>query len=490
MNEITKQEARLEEAQAHIEKGENLKATKILQEVLKEKIENPKALQMLGQITYQDKNYDLARDLFKESLKLDPTQGIVWSYLGQVQNDLRQNQDAAESFKKALALNPSLSRPYLNLGNIKLTSGEREEGIKMVEKALDLNPELVGGYLALGKAKGIKIGDRHFKNIETLAKKFPKDSEAQGFLHFALSYVYEQAGDTKKFFFHLKKANDINRPKDGAWKTNLSKRIKNLKKISTPEFLNDRVDERFKIYTPIFIVGMPRSGTTLTDQIFATHSQCFGGDELQYFSKYLDRVTQSGVGAGGVINYPKLEMKDFSHVATLYQKRVQELAPGTPYISDKMPWNFMLVGLISKILPWAKIIHIHRDPLDCGFSCFRSPLPKDLMFASGMREYAFYRARYQEIMDFWQETVPERFINLSYEKMVNSPEQELKRVLSYVGLPWENDLLNFHKTKRQVRTISSDQVNKPLNKNSIGKAMKYQKELAPMIKALKKYGLK
>ena len=257
----------------------------------------------------------------------------------------------------------------------------------------------------------------------------------------------------------------------------------------TPEFLAAKVSETHKIYTPIFIVGMPRSGTTLTDQIFATHSECFGGDELQYFTKYLSRVAHFVTGSPAVLKYPELQLKDLAQIGTLYQQRVQLLSPGSQYISDKMPWNFHQLGMISKILPWAKIIHIHRDPLDCGFSCYRVPLPNKLEFTCDMEDYAFYRAKYQELMDFWQETIPDSFINLSYEKMVDNPEKELRKVLDYCGLPWEDELLNFHKTKRQVRTISSDQVNKPLNKSSIGRAMKYEKHLKPMISALEDYGL-
>ncbi|MEE8294301.1 MAG: sulfotransferase, partial [Sphingomonadales bacterium] len=236
-------------------------------------------------------------------------------------------------------------------------------------------------------------------------------------------------------------------------------------------------------------VGMPRSGTSLTDQIFATHSDCFGGDELQYFTKYLNRMTSTLEGEKGILGYTDLKMEHLEQVSTLYQRRVQTLSPGSHYISDKMPWNYQVLGMISKVLPWAKIIHIHRDPLDCGLSCYRNPLPNNLEFTCDMEDYAFYRAKYQELMDFWQKTIPERFINLSYEELVDNPEKELRRVLDYCGLPWEDELLNFHKTKRQVRTISSDQVNKPLNKSSIGRAMKYEKELAPMISALEKYGL-
>lgn len=480
---------RLDEAKVKMMSGDNVGAKEILRGVVTENARNPEALQLLGQMSHEERNFDLARDLFKESLKLDPTQGNVWGHLGLVLNDLRETDEAIEALNKALALNPNFGRAYMTLAGISLNGGDKEQGVIYAKKALELNPELIGSYLMMAKAKTIALEDPLVANMERHLKSNRINDGPASIIHYALSYVYEQAGDTKKFFFHLKKANALQRPKDESWKDKFGLRIENMKKIITREYLAERVGPEYKIYTPIFILGMPRSGTTLTDQIFATHSMCFGGDELQYFSKYLQRMTQAVSGTTGVVSYPSLQMEHLSKLALLYQQRVQQLSPGTQFISDKMPWNFAVLGMIVKILPWAKIIHIHRDPLDCGFSCFRSPLPADLEFTCDMEDYAFYRAKYQEIMDHWSEVTPESFINLSYEEMVENPEKELRRVLDYCGLPWEDQLLDFHKTKRQVRTISSDQVNQPLNKKSIGKAMKYQDELQPMIDALQKYNL-
>ncbi|MHA1544208.1 MAG: tetratricopeptide repeat-containing sulfotransferase family protein, partial [Alphaproteobacteria bacterium] len=412
------QDPRLKEALFLKNSGKSEDATRLIQTILQENIENPDALQILGQITYEDSNYDIAYDLYRESLKLDPEQAHVWNHLGQVLNDLRKPEEAEEAFRKSIELNPELARPLKNLANIYLNRGDREEGIKLARKALEVNPGFMGTYLILAKAKAFKPDDPATKKIEKFISRNQENPGALGILHYALSYIYEQAGDSEKFFFHLNKANEYNRSPDGEWKTKLTSKIENIKSIMTPEFLAEKVSERHKIYTPIFIVGLPRSGTSLTDQIFATHSQCFGGDELQYFAKYLTRVTRAITDDPQILSYPKLGMEHLVQIATLYQQRVQTLAPGTPFISDKMLWNFQNIGMISKILPWAKIIHIYRDPLDNGFSNYRSPLSKNLEFTCDMEDYAFYRSKYQELMDFWQETIPERFINLSYEKLV------------------------------------------------------------------------
>jgi len=480
---------KLDEAVRLTNEGDYAAATAAVKEVLDVDQQNPRAVFTLAGVCFEQKNLDLAKDLLNEAIKLDDKDPDFYELLGNILNSLRDAEEAEKAFHKALDLDPSHGRTYYSLGNMYLSGGNKDEGVKLIKKALSINPNLVSGYLALSKAKEISLGDYYHCELERVINNPDIHPGAKSILHFSQAYIHYQNKNTKEFFHHLEKANGLGQDPEAKWKEIFPVRIKNIKTVCTREFLDERVSERFKIITPIFIVGMPRSGTTLTDQIFHTHSKCFGGDELQYFSKYLDRVAVNSSVKPGVLGYPELKMEHWEQIAVLYQKRVQLLSPGTHFFSDKMPWNYQLVGVIQKIMPWAKIIHIHRDPLDCGFSCYRSPLPKALEFTLGMEDYAFYRKQYQDIMDFWQEMIPDRFINLSYEKMVDDPKGELTRVLDFCGLPWEDGLLDFHKTERQVRTMSSDQVNKPLNKSSIGYAMQYKKELKPMITALKKYRL-
>ncbi|MEE8295859.1 MAG: tetratricopeptide repeat protein, partial [Sphingomonadales bacterium] len=239
-------DARLIEATNLKNQGKKEDATRLLQEVLKENLENPEALQILGQISYDENNFDVARDLFKESLKLDPTQPHVWNHLGQVLNDLREPDEAAEMLNKALELNPDFGRAYKNLANIKFNRGDRDEGIELAYKALEVNPDLFGTYLILTKAKAIKVGDPLVGKMETLLGKNQGNPGACGMLHYALSYVFEQAGDTEKFFFHLNKANACNKPTDDSWKEKLNKRVENIKSLMTSDFLAAKVSEARK----------------------------------------------------------------------------------------------------------------------------------------------------------------------------------------------------------------------------------------------------
>jgi len=463
------------------------KAALVVKEVLDQDKQDPIALHLLGQISHRQGNYDIARDLYRESLRLDPSQANVWSHLGSVLNDLRDAEGAEKALNKALEMNPKLARAYKHLADIYLNQGEKEKGIAFLEKALEANPDYLGTYLTYAMA--VKPPVDHPVVLQIKERLEKEGDQAGSILHYALTYVYENAGDTEAFFKHLHLANDISRDPDSDWREKLVGKVDNIRKYMMPEFLSVKVSEDKKRLTPIFIVGLPRSGTSLTDQIFATHSQCFGGDELQYFEKYMAGLALTISGVDGIPGYASLTMENLEYIASQYQQRVQQLAPGIQFISDKMPWNFRNIGMIAKILPWAKIIHIHRDPLDCGFSCYRNPLSKNIEFTCGMEDYAFYRARYEEIMDHWRQVAPDNFIDLSYEQLVVNPETEIKRVLEYCGLPWEEGLLDFHQTKRQVRTISKDQVNQPLNQKSIGTAAKYKKQLAPMVKALEDYGL-
>ena len=482
-------EQKLTEAFGLFHQGKLPEAGLLIKEVLDQDKQDPIALHLLGQISQQQGNYDIARDLYREALRIDPGHANVWGHLGSVLNDLRDDEGAEEALNKALELNPKLARAYKSLADIRLNQGDKKKGIAYLEKALEANPNYLGTYLKY--CLTVKPPVDH-PVVETIKNKLAQEKDGKGtgsVLHYALTYVYENAGDTEAFFKHLHLANEISRDPENDWRERFEGQVRNIKTYMTPEFLSAKVSEDKKLFTPIFIVGMPRSGTSLTDQIFATHSQCFGGDELQYFEKYLARLTETVSEVDGIPGYPSLTMEHLEYLASQYQQRVQSLAPGVKFISDKMPWNYRNIGMITKILPWAKIIHIYRDPLDCGYSCYRNPLSRRIEFTCGMEDYAYYRSKYQEIMDHWREVVPGSFIDLSYEQLVTNPEKEIRRILEYCGLPWEDNLLNFHQTRRQVRTISRNQVNRPMYQDSIGKAQKYKKQLAPMVKALEEYGL-
>lgn len=464
-------------------------AADIYRDILKQDFEHVDALNGLGLIAQENNNYDLARDLFEKALKINPERPDIWGNYGSLLSDLRDSAGAERALLNALNLNPDYAAAYRTLGTLAIIRGDREKGVEMLRKALKLNPNMTGVFLPLAKAKAIKPDDILVKRMERIVNDPEEEPGQRATVHYALAYVYQQANDIDTYFHHLEQANGINYDADPKWKTNLRQALETTKKIFTPEFLAKRVSEDKKIYTPIFIVGLPRSGTTLTDQIFGTHSKVSAGDELQYFAKYLSRVVASKYNASVPFGLRKMTVEDLEKVSTLYQGRVRQMIPEGEYITDKMPWNYMHVGMIYKTMPWAKVIHIYRDPVDCGFSNYRNPLSKDIQFSCDFEGYAYYRSIYQEYMDFWKSRLGDFYIDLKYEELVDHPDREIKRILKFCGLPWEDKVLRFHETKREIRTISNDQVNQPLNKSSIGYTDKYGKHLDPLKEALKAYKL-
>lgn len=469
--------------------GQDAEAAKILQTVLQRVPDQPDALHLLAQIAHTHQNFDIARDLYKKSLEIDPDQHNVWALYGKVLYDLRQIEEAEQALLKALEIKPDYGQAHKHLAQFALSRGDNEKAIEHAMRAIEINPMISNAYLTIARARKLTPDDPLVATMHDLAKQFEGRPQPASHIQFALSYVYEASRDVEKFFHHLTLANAALREPDDAHRVEVAKHHSNIRKTMTSEFLAKRVDEKHKLYTPIFIVGMPRSGTTLLDQIFATHSQCFGGDELLYFPKYLNRLATAKTGKKDSAGYSELEASDLAQVAQLYQQRVHLLAPEAQFISDKLPWNYEMIGMISAILPWAKIIHIHRDPMDCGWSVYRNPLQKGIWFSTNMESYVWYRKQYQDMMNFWQQTMPDSFINVAYESLVENPEQEIRRITNYCGLPWEDRLLDFHQTKREIHTVSSGQVIKPLNKSSIGSAERYPEQLKPMKNALKKYGL-
>lgn len=469
--------------------GNLVAATQAYKDILKRDFDNVEAWHGLGLIGYENNNYDLARDVLWRVLQVAPDRPDIWTSYGRVLSQLRKSGEAAKAFQKALNLAPDYSPAYLEMGISLLQRGEKERAVGYLEKSLVLTPTLAASYLHLAQEGKIGLGDARFQKLQKLAEGEKLHDGSKHTVHFAIARVYENARNYEEAFRHFALGNRYAEYPDSTWKETFSRRFEIAKTLFTREFLAERVSETKRIYTPIFIVGMPRSGTTLTDQIFGTHSEVFAGDELPYLGKYLQRLTQARTRRHFPEGAAALRHADFEQLAKLYQLRVRTLNATKEFITDKMPWNFQLIGFIWKAMPWAKVIHIYRDPVDCGFSNFRSPLPRDIQFSCSFEGFAYYRKIYQDFMDLWRATVPGFFLDLCYEDLVEHPEREIRRVLDYCGLPWEDKLLEFHSTRREIRTMSRNQVSRPLNRESIGYEKKYGKLLDPLKEALRAHGV-
>ncbi|HEX4095708.1 MAG TPA: sulfotransferase, partial [Caulobacteraceae bacterium] len=231
---------------------------------------------------------------------------------------------------------------------------------------------------------------------------------------------------------------------------------------------------------PVFIIGMPRSGTTLVEQILASHPRVHGAGELPLMGQLAVRLPRAGDGLIEALSPGELARLGGEHAA-----RLEALAPEAARITDKLPGNFLFAGLIHLMLPNARIIHCVRDPLDTCFSCYETRFAEGNAFAYDQRELGLHYRAYAQLMEHWRTVLPpDRFTEVRYENVVADLETQARRLLTFCGLDWDESCLDFHQTRRNIWTASAAQVRRPLYGSSVGRARAYEAWLGPLIEAL------
>jgi tetratricopeptide (TPR) repeat protein len=333
----------------------------------------------------------------------------------------------------------------------------------------------------------VKKNDQSMKELLETYERIDDLAPSQiEYLHFALGKCYDDTNQHEKAFKHYQSGCELKRkrinydPKQQSlFFDNLitifdKAKIKSLRQFSNPSDL------------PIFVLGMPRSGTTLTEQIIASHPKVFGAGELRHF---VDLVNKSVNTSNGQLFYPLninlLSNEQIADIGTEYITRLRAYSPDAPHITDKMPGNFTNVGMIHALLPNAKIIHVVRNPFDNCLSCYTRLFQHGQSFTYDIAELGRYYADYRRLMQHWRKVLPkEAFLDVVYEDLVTDTEAQAKRIIDFCGLEWDANCLEFHKMERQVRTASVTQVRQPIYTTSVDRWKRFEKELQPLAIAL------
>jgi hypothetical protein len=303
-------------------------------------------------------------------------------------------------------------------------------------------------------------------------------------LSFGLGKAFEDLGQYEKSFHFILEANRLKRE---TFDYDISEDrvfIDNLKKTFDEQFIHQHSHSGYSSDAPIFIVGMPRSGTTLVEQILSAHPQVFGAGELRYMKIMIVDSCSNIEG----LEYPQcfagFSENDFKEFGKAYVNELRQFSKEVKYITDKMPHNFLNIGLIKLILPNAKIIHCQRNPVDTCWSIFKNFFAGIHNYAYNLRELGEYYKLYEGLMAHWRTILPGFLFEIQYEELVADQENQTRRLLEYCGLDWQDDCLSFHKSSRPVRTASSTQVRQPIYNNSVLLWKRYAKELQPLLEAL------
>ena len=433
--------------------------------------------QKLSNVLERLNRTDEALKAIEKAIKLSPEMPELWVRKAQICHVANRMDDARKAVDAALAIKKDHPAAICMLAEIEQTMGDMKQSEATLRRALAIDENLPALYFSLGKVHKFKRkGDPAFKKLITLSEHVGRMGKAQAStLEFALFSAYEDVCDYKEAFAHLKRGNDLKRETIPFDIEQIRQNHNAIEKMATKKHLKELEGHGYKSALPVFIVGMPRSGTTLTEQIIAAHPQAFGAGELPYFN---EAVKDAGI----------ITPKTIGKIGKDYIAQIKKLAPaGTKRITDKMPGNYIRLPEIMLALPDAKIIHCRRDPIDTCLSCYKQLFARGQYWSYDLEELAEQYKAYDQMMQRWREILPpNRLLEIDYEKTVNDFENQARRIIDFIGLPWDKACLTPHKQKRAVLTASKAQVIKPVYTSSVKGWKRYEKELQPLIKALRK----
>ena len=469
------------------------------------------ALVMQGRIEEAIKPFDAM-------LKLKPDYAEGHLQMGCLLRDLGHHDAAIRHLRRAFELSPSLIEAAVYQANILIFRGELDEALKLCDRALALRP---GNFEAIA-SKALTLEKQGHRDqawncirevasnpvaipgaaiiYARLAPRYGESDRARSMLegmlsrpswapsqrqelHFALADLLDQSGDYDAAFDHYRQANALNPLRSDA--SGLHEKTERIIQFFSTETLPPAGAGPGDPPTPIFIVGMPRSGTSLVEQILASHPEVTGAGELELLED-LERRAPTLLGRTGT--YPEClkaaGSDDLARLARPYLDGITTLAAGRKYVTDKMPGNYERLGLIEKLFPGACVIHVIRDARDTCVSCYFQNFSKNLTYTTELRTLGEVYRIYERMMDHWHSTLSIPILDLRYESLVASPETEVRRILEFCGLPWDSHCLEFHQSTRYINTASYDQVRRPIYQSSIGRWKNYEVHLQELIEVL------
>jgi Flp pilus assembly protein TadD len=431
--------------------------------------------------------YEASEQSFRRAILVRPDNVEAHSGLGTVLMDLARPAEAEESFRRAIALRPDYAGAYNNLGLALKEAGRLNEARRVLEQAIQLEPGNASYYDNLGAVRSFLAGDPYVAALDALSGNAASLSVKDRLhLHFARARAHEDTGRPEDAFRELLAANALKRRQIDYDEATTLARIERTRQVFTPDLVETRKDLGNPSSIPVFIVGMPRSGTTLIEQILASHPDVHGAGELNLFEQTIGAVGKRLPSARSFPEIvPGMSDEDFRTLGALYLDKLVQRAPDARRITDKMPANFIFAGLIHLALPNAAIIHAVRDPVDTCVSCFSTHFTRGQSQTYDLAELGRYYRHYRNLMLHWRHVLPRgRIIDVHYEELVVDLEGVVRRIVAHCGLEWDARCLDFHRTERTIRTASAVQVRRPIYRSSVGRGRKYETFLAPLFDEL------
>ncbi len=480
-------EAYINAAAAELSRGRDEDALRWIDKLLAFFPQHPGALGVRTVPLRHLERLDEALETARRAVTMAPGNGEALLAMAEVLQALGRTAEALAGYDRAIAA-PGLAveKALVNKAVCLMEAGDKQAAQAGFELALERFPNSVSAWFNLADIVTFKPGDPAIARLEALlGSSVVQAQNDRTALHFALAKAWLDAGDPDRAFRFLHEGNRLKRATFVYDSGETERWVQSIDEAFPAEsFTPDRLAEAARLApeagpVPVFVVGMPRSGTTLVEQILASHAQIGAAGESTALSRTIERAGPFPALVGA------LTPGDAATIGRLYLDQVRPLANGRRMLVDKMPSNFLYAGLIVQALPRAKIIHVRRDPLDTCLSCYTKLFTREQQFSYDLTELGrFYRA-YEALMAHWRAVLPaDRFIEIAYEDLVGDFELQARRLVRFLGLDWDPACAAFHETRRIIRTASLNQVREPIYSRSIGRAQRYAAYLAPLTAAL------
>ena len=418
------------------------------------------------------------------------------SFQAQKAIEVMQNGDHEESIRlleNILEKAPLDPNTLTAKGHAEKTLGRTEDAIKSYQTAYNSKHDHGEAYFSLANLKTYKFDDEEISQMKNQLKRVDISIGDRTYFHFALAQACESIGDYDEAFYHLDHGNHIRKQQTKYSIEMMDKEMQAQINVCNKEFFKSMGEGGFNTKDPIFILGLPRAGSTLIEQIIASHSMVDGTLELPNILTMAQDLRGEDI-YGTLGKYPgsmkNLTLTDRENMGKKFIKDTEMHRDSAPMFTDKMPNNFRHIGLIHLIMPNAKIIDARRYPLDCCFSMFKQLFAQGQEFTYGLEEAGSYYNSYVKLMNHWDHILPNKILRVNNEDVIDDLEGQVRRILSFLELPFEDACISFHKTERSVRTASSEQVRQPINKKGMGRWKPYAKHLKPLINSIDKNLLK
>lgn len=440
-----------------------------------------------GRALAELQRFDEALAANDAAIAIDPRLARAFVSRGAMLSWLNRHNEALAAYQQALALDPSRANTHSAIATTLREMGRFDEALTACRDAISLDPSNGEFYYQYANVRKVSADDPLIDTMAALARDESASITDRICAHFALGKAYSDLAEHERAFAHWQNGNALKRCQVEYDGTRMASQFRAAEEVFTPALMAAKSGQGDPSSLPIFIVGMPRSGTTLIEQILASHPQVHGAGELLLLDHLLHEVPARAQAQSS--HYPHnvagLDGEALHALGKRYAHALQRLAPNAARITDKLPANFFYVGMIHLILPNARIIHTVRDPIDTCLSCFSNLFVNGQDYTYDLRELGRFYAQYRDLMAHWHNILPQgAVLDVRYEDVVTDLESQTRRLLDYCGLPWDDRCMAFDKTARPVKTASASQVRQPIYRQSVRRWRAYEKWLGPLLEEL------